>query len=75
MAKIVEFKKVYLEYPDTYALEDVEVRAEYDENSLEYATDEAPDYEDVYQEAISRTQKLSLEELQKRLEETQSLHL
>ena len=36
---------------------------------------EEKDYEKEYQEVIFRTQKLSLDELQKRLEETQSLHL
>lgn len=62
MVKIVEFENVYLEYPDE--LENVEETQEQEEAMQEY------------EEMVNgRTQKLSLEELQRKLEETQSLHL
>lgn len=55
--KVVEFEKVYLEFPEE--LENV-----------------APEEEKVeVEEKIFKTTKLSIEELQKRLEETQTLHL
>lgn len=61
MTKIVEFEKVYLEYPDDL------------ENTEEKEHQEAiEEYEEMLK---GRTQKLSLEELQQKLEETQSLHL
>ena len=59
MGKIIEFDKVYLEYPDEL------VNAE-----------EEKEEEKKYQELVmNKTQRLSLEELQQKLEETQSLHL
>lgn len=62
MVKIVEFENFYLEYPDE--LENVEETQEQEEAMQEY------------EEMVNgRTQKLSLEELQRKLEETQSLHL
>ena len=58
MGKIIEFDKVYLEYPD------------------ELVNAEEKEAEKEYQELVmNKTQRLSLEELQQRLEETQSLHL
>lgn len=65
MTRIVEFDSVYLEYPD---------ELEKEEETEELASDEeaVQEYEDM---VMSRTQKLSLEELQQKLEETQSLHL
>lgn len=56
MGKILEFKNVYLEFPEENELEE-------SENTLIDNNDEAV------------TTKLSLEELQRKLEETQSLHL
>ena len=59
MGKIIEFDKVYLEYPDEL------VNAE-----------EEKEAEKEYQELVmNKTQRLSLEELQQKLEETKSLHL
>lgn len=59
LGKIIEFDKVYLEYPDEL------VNAE-----------EEKEAEKEYQELVmNKTQRLSLEELQQKLEETQSLHL
>lgn len=55
MGKIIEFDKVYLEYPDEL------VNAE-----------EEKEYQEL---VMNKTQRLSLEELQQKLEETQSLHL
>ena len=56
--KIIEFDKVYLEYPD------------------ELVNAEEKEAEKEYQELVmNKTQRLSLEELQQKLEETQSLHL
>lgn len=58
LGKIIEFDKVYLEYPD------------------ELVNAEEKEAEKEYQELVmNKTQRLSLEELQQRLEETQSLHL
>ncbi len=58
MGKIIEFDKVYLEYPD------------------ELVNAEEKEAEKEYQELVmNKTQRLSLEELQQKLEETQSLHL
>ena len=58
MGKIIEFDKVYLEYPD------------------ELVNAEEKEAEKEYQELVmNKTQRLSLEELQQNLEETQSLHL
>lgn len=60
MGKIIEFDKVYLEYPD----------------ELVNAEEEEKEAEKEYQELVmNKTQRLSLEELQQKLEETQSLHL
>lgn len=60
MVKIIEFEKVYLEYPEELEKKDEEVKPQdIEENILEE----------------NSTTKLSLEELQRRLEETQSLHL
>lgn len=67
LGKIVEFEKVYLEYPDE--LEEVAEEEEQARNEILEAKEE---YQDML---LSRTQKYSLEELQKKLEETQSLHL
>lgn len=59
MGKIIEFDKVYLEYPDELVNAEEEKKAEKE-----------------YQELVmNKTQRLSLEELQQKLEETQSLHL
>lgn len=59
LGKIIEFDKVYLEYPDEL------INAE-----------EEKEAEKEYQELVmNKTQRLSLEELQQKLEETQSLHL
>ncbi len=59
MGKIIEFDKVYLEYPDELINAEEEKKAEKE-----------------YQELVmNKTQRLSLEELQQKLEETQSLHL
>lgn len=55
LGKIIEFDKVYLEYPDEL------VNAE-----------EEKEYQEL---VMNKTQRLSLEELQQKLEETQSLHL
>lgn len=60
MGKIIEFEKVYLEYPDELELSDEQ--KEIDENEELILIE-------------SRTARFSLEELQKRLEETQALHL
>ena len=58
LGKIIEFDKVYLEYPD------------------ELVNAEKKEAEKEYQELVmNKTQRLSLEELQQKLEETQSLHL
>ena len=58
MGKIIEFDKVYLEYPD------------------ELVNAEEKEAEKEYQELVmNKTQRLSVEELQQKLEETQSLHL
>lgn len=58
LGKIIEFDKVYLEYPD------------------ELVNAEEKEAEKEYQELVmNKTQRLSLEELQQKLEETQSLHL
>ena len=58
MGKIIEFDKVYLEYPD------------------ELVNAEEKEAEKEYQELVmNKTQRLSLEELQQKLEETQSIHL
>jgi len=59
LGKIIEFDNVYLEYPDEL------INAE-----------EEKEAEKEYQELVmNKTQRLSLEELQQKLEETQSLHL
>ncbi len=59
MGKIIEFDNVYLEYPDELINAEEETEAEKE-----------------YQELVmNKTQRLSLEELQQKLEETQSLHL
>lgn len=59
LGKIIEFDKVYLEYPDELINAEEEKKAEKE-----------------YQELVmNKTQRLSLEELQQKLEETQSLHL
>lgn len=59
LGKIIEFDKVYLEYPDELVNAEEEKKAEKE-----------------YQELVmNKTQRLSLEELQQKLEETQSLHL
>lgn len=59
MGKIIEFDNVYLEYPDELINAEEETEAEKE-----------------YQELVmNETQRLSLEELQQKLEETQSLHL
>lgn len=68
LGKIVEFEKVYLEYPNELEEEQKEIDKQEEEDIKEA--------EEEYQDMIlSRTQKYSLEELQKKLEETQSLHL
>ena len=59
LGKIIEFDNVYLEYPDELINAEEETEAEKE-----------------YQELVmNKTQRLSLEELQQKLEETQSLHL
>lgn len=63
MKKIVEFEKVYLEYPEELEIEDEKTKDE--EEAIK-------EYQDM---VMSGTQRLSLEELQRKLEETQSLHL
>ena len=58
MGKIIEFDKVYLEYPD------------------ELVNAEEKEAEKEYQELVmNKPQRLSLEKIQQKLEETQSLHL
>lgn len=69
MVKVVEYENVYLEFPDEYELEDTSKEVE--EIKLEEI--EVEEEEQVIRE--SRTQRYSLEELQQKLEETQSLHL
>lgn len=64
MGKIVEFENVYIEYPDELEFKEDEKTEEELQAKKEY--DEM---------VLSRTQKFSIEELQKKLEETQSLHL
>lgn len=59
MVKTIEFENVYLEYPDDLIKEE-------SKESFE---------EDTKEEEMTNTQKMSLEELQRKLEETQSLHL
>lgn len=70
MVKIVEFENVYLEYPDENELTDdakeVEKQEELDQDDKLVETNEIRQ---------SRTTRLSLEELQQKLEETQTLHL
>lgn len=69
MGKIVEFEDVYLEYPDEEILTDESKENEEnekDEPSLEEMDNQAKEFV---------TTRLSLEELQQKLEETQSLHL
>ena len=68
LGKIVEFEKVYLEYPD----ELVQEQAEDEEQEKKEFSKAEEGYQDM---VLSRTQKYSLEELQKKLEETQSLNL
>lgn len=68
LGKIVEFEKVYLEYPDELEEEQKEIDKQ-EEKDIKEAEEE---YQDML---LGRTQKYSLEELQKKLEETQSLHL
>lgn len=63
MGKVIEFENVYLEYPD-----ELEMKVEEQEVLDELAEEEK-------EAALTRTQKFSVEELQKKLEETQSLHL
>lgn len=66
---IIEFDDVYLEYPDN-------LKNTLDEENIENTSDEKklkkPDEE---KKEIVNTTKISLEELQKKLEETQSLRL
>lgn len=64
MGKVVEFEEVYIEYPDANVKDDKHVEKEEKKEESENT---------VLVE--SRTTKLSLEELQKRLDETQALHL
>ena len=59
LGKIIEFDKVYLEYPDELVNAEEEKEAEKEYREL----------------VMNKTQRLSLEELQQKLEETQSLHL
>ena len=61
-----EFKNVYLEFPEAEKKEKTE---EQKKKSLEEFRQEEN------QRIISKTTRLSKEELQRRLEETQSLHL
>ncbi len=71
MVKVVEFEDIYLEYPDDYELQDETKEVQkyrVDEEEQETLTNES-----VISE--SRTTRFSLEELQQKLEETQTLHL
>ena len=61
MGKILEFENVYLEVPDNYELDQEE------QTSNELIN--------IKNEEEIKTTRLSLEELQRKLEETQSLHL
>ena len=59
LGKIIEFDNAYLEYPD----------------ELINAEDETESEKEYQELVMNKTQRLSLEELQQKLEETQSLHL
>lgn len=72
MVKIVEYEKVYLEYPDEEELTDESKEVETKKNN-EAELDNVEQNSNTVTE--SRTTRLSLEELQQKLEETQSLHL
>lgn len=63
MGKVIEFENVYLEYPDEL------------ENTDEILDNRNPEEDEEKVIVESRTTKLSLEELQRKLEETQALHL
>lgn len=63
MGKVIEFESVYLEYPDEL------------ENTDEILDNRNPEEDEEKVVVESRTTKLSLEELQRKLEETQALHL
>lgn len=67
MVKIVEFENVYLEYPDEAELTDETKEVEYENQDNELVENN-----DIKE---SRTTRLSIEELQQKLEETQTLHL
>ena len=66
MDKEKDFKNVYLEFPEDTKKEKTE--AEKKKSLEEFRQEEN-------QRIISKTTRLSKEELQRRLEETQSLHL
>lgn len=72
MGKVQEFNKVYVEYPDNFV----------DENDSKFV-DKVTEIEEIHADEVksdkviveSRTTKLSKEELRRKLEETQALHL
>ena len=66
MGKILEFENVYLELPDKYELNEEESNIQEAKNEMDLEQEQTPEL---------KTTKLSLEELQRKLEETQSLHL
>lgn len=68
MVKIVEYENVYLEYADEEELTD-----ESKEVKKNDSQDMVEENNNVVKE--SRTTRLSIEELQQKLEETQTLHL
>lgn len=68
MVKIVEYENVYLEYADEAELTD-----ESKEVQKKDSKDTVEENNNVVKE--SRTTRLSIEELQQKLEETQTLHL
>lgn len=72
MVKIVEYENVYLEYPDEEELTD-------DSKEVKKSKKEDLEQEDFEKTRKSvkegKTARLSLEELQQKLEETQTLHL
>lgn len=72
MVKIVEFENVYLEYPDENELTDETKEVEKKDSEELDQDDNLVETNEIKQ---SRTTRLSLEELQQKLEETQTLHL
>lgn len=81
MGKVVEFNNVYLEYPDELENINEEKLQSNSENTMDLnelsASSQTETEEEINKKEIveSRTTKLSIKELQQKLEETQTLHL